>query len=222
MKLGAIPATTGRGPTVPLLLAIGCLPLLVVALFRVSGQVTIPDMVRDVSALTQLHPLAGAMSTLGILAWWSSATIWLFAASQRCGRSDRESVRFLAYSGLLSAWLALDDQFQLHETLIPDYLGVSQDWALLLLSAATVTYLLRFRRAILASGGRCLLLFALVLLFSSLVVDSFLIKWMWRLRDWKLLVEDGLKWLGIVFWLGFCVAYCRVELLGPEHGDATT
>jgi hypothetical protein len=62
------------------------------------------------------------MSTLGILAWRSRATPWLFAASQRCGRGDRESVRVLAYPGLLAAWLALDDQFQLHETLIPDYL----------------------------------------------------------------------------------------------------
>ena len=158
----------------PLLLVAGLLPLAGVAVLRSHGDVPLADMLRDVTALAEIHPL---------------------------------------YSGLPSARLALDDQFQVHEGLAPDYLGVAEPVSLALLSAATVAYLWRFRRTILRSPGRSLLLVSLGFLAGSLLVDTILIGSMWLLRDWKLLVEDGLKWLGIVFWLGFCAVHCRAALL---------
>lgn len=204
-------------PAVPrailLLLVAGLLPLVGVALFRKFGDVPLADMLRDVTALADLHPLAGAMSTLGILGWWSSVTLWCFCAWLQGATREGDSFRFPLYSGLLSAWLALDDQFQLHEELAPDYLHITEQVALAALAAATAGYLWRFRRTILGSPGRWLLLWSLGLLGGSLLVDTILIEWMWPLRDWKMLVEDGLKWLGIVFWLGFCAVHCRAILL---------
>lgn len=204
----------------PWLLVAGLLPLAGVAVFRLHGEVPIADMLRGVTALADLHPLAGALSTLGIFGWWSSVTLWGFVAWLHSATPDDDSYRFPLYSGLLSAWLAVDDPFQVHEALAQDYLGVAKPVSLALLAAATAAYLGRFRRTIVRSPGRWLLLMSLAPLAGSLFVDTILIDWMWRLRDRKILVEDGLKWLGIVFWLGFCVVHCRAALLESMRRSA--
>lgn len=168
-------------------------------------------MTRDVAAIAGIHPLSGILSSVGILFWWTSATIWFFAAFLRRVFQGTSGVGFLIYSGLLSAYLGLDDLFQFHEYLAPTYLEVSEGAVYGLLVFATAFYLWRYRRSFQRPDG-VLLLIALAFLSGSVVVDVALEPWLWRLKDWTLFIEDGLKWLGICFWTAFCVVRCTRDL----------
>lgn len=190
---------------------IASVPLLAIAVVRVLLQVQIPDMTRDVAAIASIHPLSGILSSLGILLWWTSATIWFFAAFLQRGRPSAAYVGFLVYSGLLSAYLGLDDLFQFHEYLAPTYLKVPEQVIYGLLAFVVAVYLWRYRRALERPDG-VLLLLALALLSGSVAVDAALEPWLWRLKDWSFFVEDGFKWLGICFWTAFCVVRTTSDL----------
>lgn len=187
------------------------IPLAGIAIARLLLPIKIPDMTRDVAAIAGIHPLSGILSSLGILFWWSSATLWLFAASLRRTCQGAAGVGFLVCPGLLSAYLGLDDLFQVHEYLVPTYLKVPEGAVYGVLALATACYLWRYRRRLLAPDG-ALLLLALALLSGSVVVDAVLGPWLWRLKDWNYFVEDGLKWAGICFWTAFSVVRCAREL----------
>lgn len=182
---------------------VAAVPLLCIVLARVLLQVQMPDMTRDVAAIANIHPLSGALSSLGILVWWTSATICLFTAFVQRGHAEAVDAGELVYTGLLSVYLGLDDLFQFHERLAPTYLNLSEKGVYGLLAVAVAIYLWRYRRIFREPSG-VLLLLALGLLSGSVVVDVVLEPWLWRLKDWSYFVEDGLKWLGICSWAAFC------------------
>lgn len=154
-------------------LAVSTLPLLGLALLRITLQIQIPDMTRDAAAIAKIHPLYGLLSTLGILMWWSSATVWFFAAWLRRAQQGVESIGFFVSSGILSAYLALDDLFQIHEYLATTYLKLPEAAVYGLLGIAIAIYLLRYRQRLQRPDG-ALLLRALTLLSTSVVVDTVL------------------------------------------------
>lgn len=195
-------------------------PLLGVAAARVFLQVKIPDMTRDVAAIGGVHPLSGILSSLGILLWWTSATIWLFVALVQRGDHEAAGTGFHVYSGFLSAFLGLDDLFQIHEYLAPTYLKVPERLVFGLLAIATALYLWRYRRFLQRPDG-VLLVVALAFLSGSVAIDAALEPWLWRLKDWSFFVEDGLKWLGICFWTAFCVVRSTSDLRStPPRGSS--
>lgn len=197
------------------------LPLLAMVLARLSSGVPIDRMTRDVAALAGVHPLTGFLSSLGILLWWASAAVYLHTAAvvRRVGTVAADpGAGFLTWSGLLSAYLALDDLFQIHEHLAPEYLGVPERGVYAVLGLATAAYLWRYRRLLRVGEGRLLWL-ALAGLAASVAVDALLERWLWRLGDWLYLLEDGTKWLGICCWAAFCAATCAGRLRALARAD---
>ena len=187
------------------------IPLLSLAFARIFLQIDIASMTRDVNAIAGVHPLSGILSSLGILLWWTSVSVYLFTAYLLRSIQSTSGVGFLVYSGLLSTYLGLDDLFQVHEHLAPGYLKVPELVVYALLGSATTCYLWRYRR-LLRQPDAVLLLFALAFLFISVAVDAVWKLWMWHPKDWKFLFEDGAKWLGICYWTAFCVVRCSREL----------
>jgi hypothetical protein len=41
--------------------------------------IDISVLTRDLAAIAGVNPLSGFLSSLGILLWWTSASVWLFA-----------------------------------------------------------------------------------------------------------------------------------------------
>lgn len=187
------------------------IPLLAAAAASRLLQAPIGHLTRDIAAVANVHPLTGFLSSLGILLWAASATVWLFAAYVQRARQPNRSPGFLVFPGLLSAYLALDDLFELHELVAPRYLGVPEEAIYALLGAALGVYLWRYRERLRERHGELLLL-ALAALAASVAVDAGLDAWLWRLGEWVLLVEDGFKWLGICFWTEFAVFSAAAEL----------
>jgi hypothetical protein len=187
------------------------IPLLAVAAASRLLQVPIGHMTRDIAAVANVHPLTGVLSSLGIVLWAASATVWLFAAYVQRARQPNESSGLLVLPGLLSAYLAIDDLFEFHELIAPRYLGVPEEVTYALLGAAVGVYLWRYRERLRERHGELLLL-ALASLAASVGVDAGLDVWLWRLGEWVLLIEDGFKWLGICFWTEFAVVGAAAEL----------
>ncbi len=198
------------------LLIVAALPLLaVVTMYRLHG-VQISLMTRDPTGLAGIHPLSGFLSSLGVLMWWTAATVWLFSALLHRAAGDAPKLRFALASGVLSIYLGLDDLFQIHERIAPQHLGIPERVVLGTIVLSAALYLVGFRREILRAHSRWLLL-ALGFLAASILFDTLLAAWAWRLKGWTYFFEDGSKWVGIVFWCGFAVTRCRDDLLVLRH-----
>jgi hypothetical protein len=182
-------------------------PLALVAAAGVSG-VPLMWLTRDATAVGEVHPLTGFLSSLGILLWGASATLCLFTAFALRAGITTEVFRFLLASGLLAAFLLFDDLFLVHEALAPRYLGMDERLVYAAIVFAAASYALRFRRVI-ARLGSVTFPIAVVLLASSLFMDVALGEPLdGVLGQWLYFVEDGAKWLGIVSWCAFCADAC--------------
>lgn len=197
--------------SVVLAFAAACIPIVLVGWFHLVRGVPIQDMTRDVAAIGGIHPLAGFLSSLGILVWATSAAIWVFSAVVLYASGARARASFALGFGLLSWFLVLDDSFQFHEALAPDYLGMDERLVYALLGTATLALLVRQRRVLLASR-LSLLTVSFLLLGASTLVDV-LSPWLWRIGYWAYLLEDGLKWLGIVCWSAYAFDWCKTSVL---------
>jgi hypothetical protein len=160
------------------------------------------DIFRDPTVLGKIHPLSGILSNLGILLWWSTASICLFTATFLLHLKQSKKFWFLLSSGLLSVWLAFDDLFLFHEA-ADFYFGLTQGILIKSLSIVVLAYLIKFRNLILRTNFFILLL-ALAFLSTSVVIDHFQeSRLLYLLGEWRIFLEDGTKWLGIASWCGY-------------------
>ncbi|MGB5854351.1 MAG: hypothetical protein WBH20_03670 [Oceanisphaera sp.] len=178
--------------------------LVIIAYAHLFLHVEIPLLTRDVTATAELHPLAGALSNLGLLLWCVTAAVCLFAAMLLYRIKERDSFLFLIFSSLLSAYLLFDDLFLFHEVLGPQYVGINEKIIFVLLAVAVAVYLLVYRNIILQTRFIILLL-ALGFLSTSVLIDTVLGNLITQSGDWQFFIEDGAKWLGIACWCGYYV-----------------
>lgn len=143
----------------------------------------------------------GLVSNLGVILWIASGTACLFTAIQVClARQQSNALAFLIAGGLFTLWLGMDDLFLVHEDVLPTF-GVSERVTYSVYAAAGIAYLLVAWRRILAarlslflSAGGCL---GASMGIDAVVHDE---------ADMRLILEDGLKFIGIVLWAGFHLA----------------
>ena len=187
-----------------LILASALVLLAALAVVSIERDLPFDVLADDPTAVANLHPLTGVLSSLGVVLWGATAAISLFGGAILRPTSPSAG-RFLLCSGLLTFYLMLDDLFLVHEVLAPRYLGIAQNRCYLLLAAVTAAYVGSFRRVILATEyaafGAALAFFAV-----SVVCDAILAPWLKpRLGPWESLLEDGAKFLGIVAWATYYV-----------------
>ncbi len=208
-------------PPWPSLALTAAIPLFVVAAMFIFQDVQISLMTRDPTGIAGIHPLSGFLSSLGVLLWWTAASVWLFCALMHRISGDAPRARFALASGALSMYLGLDDLFQLHERIAPNHLGVPERWVLAAIVLSATLYLWHFRHEI--RRAQCgLLVAAVVFLAASVAFDGVLASWAWRVKGWSYFLEDGSKWVGICFWCGFAVTRCRADMLEARAARATT
>ena len=170
---------------------------------------------RDTASIAGIHPLAGFLSNLGILLWSASFFISLFTAITLRNSLTKKDFQFLITSALISGYLLFDDLFMFHEFLATEYLGVNENIVLFILVLAVVAYLFVYRREILKTDLRMLIL-AMALLGFSVFIDAAPSRLPnVQLGQWEYILEDGSKWLGIACWCSYHVrtAYEYIEAL---------
>ena len=184
-------------------LTLGALAL--ATLVSVYRDVPIEFVLRDPLSTLHANPLTGVLSNLGVLVWCAAAAICFLTRTLLRQQEGTDEMRaFLFWSGLISSMLLLDDFFQFHDGLVPNYLGMSEDPIFLGYGLVTAWYLVRFRRVVLASEWGVLFT-ALAFFALSMLVDALQDRW---LSPWRILFEDGSKLLGIVSWSSYLIRTC--------------
>lgn len=169
--------------------------------------------------VTCCSPFLGAVSTLGVWLWASTAAIsFTGAVVLWVRRADGVRIAMLASAGLLSLWLALDDGFMLHEKhgikVIGD-LGLYRLVSSVLLSCV-ILCILKLR----AFAGVTVLAAALGMLVMSLTIDDYLPQ-----SASTIFVEDSFKFFGICLWTAFFMFksvefQCAVSRIPGSSGAA--
>ena len=194
--------------------------LVAVATINRIYQVPFTLMTSDPTAIAGIHPLSGVLSNLGIILWCFATSNCILAATIMRSIGTKKLFLFLLYSSLLSTFLMLDDLFQFHEDL-STMIGLNQKVIYVLLATAVITYLINFRK-ILIQTNIIPFIIALASLFLSIVLDTIVYKIFGsQLGDWLYFMEDGAKWIGIVFWC-FYFSYTSFQLIMKNIAIANT
>lgn len=148
-------------------------------------------------ASTAEHPFyLGWFSNIGIAVWVVAAAVPLFVA-RVLGPVPGRGI--LVAGGTISTVFFLDDLYQLHETVIPYYVGVPQKLILAAYAAGMLWFLYRFRTDIL-NGRSSILLSAVAFLGASVGIDLLEKHLALPMHH---VFEDGAKFLGICGWAAF-------------------
>ncbi len=174
-------------------------------------------LLREPSATAGLHPLTGLVSNLGVLLWAASASVCFFAGSLVRRADQATAAGFMFFSGCLSAYLCLDDFFQIHEDLANRYFGIRERYVYLVLGMAVFVYLFRYRHLILRTHYSVLII-SFMCLGASVVIDDIFEPFMQGLGQGRILIEDGTKWLGIAAWCSYQVR-TAYGLVAGERAD---
>ena len=206
-----------------LLLLLILAPVAITAVVVVTNQLEWPTPFRDVAAVANVHPLTGAMSTLGLLLWAATAAVWLCAAllARACHAPFAKSY---AAAAAITAYLALDDSYQLHERLVPELLAMHERVVLIAIAAVALGFGIAARALLLRTPLAYLA--CLALLPMSMALDNSGIGAALLFGTMRAALEDIGKWIGIVGWLMTALWHyralarqCSNALLGPMASD---
>lgn len=138
----------------------------------------------------------GALSHAGVLAWWTAAVSGLLAwRATRRHPVLRRRGNLLGAFGVLSAALALDDLFMVHEYVAPVHFGVPELVILGTWAGALLLILVRYRDILLSTIDSTLLLAAGLALGVMAAVDLSLPD-----SPLQVVLEEGSKLLGVLLW----------------------
>jgi len=184
---------------------------------RLAG-IAVGDLTRDPSNSVHYPFYIGAVSYFGILLWCSAAAICMFSlALLASGAENAEFRAFLLASGLFTVWLLLDDLFLFHEKAFPHYLHIHQNVLYACYAGGLLLYCFAFRSVILKTDFLILLaaggFLGASMLFDAPMDDA-------PDTNLKFLIEDGLKFLGIVGWFTYFARVCLLRLRGALSGAA--
>jgi hypothetical protein len=143
----------------------------------------------------------GVISNLGVMLWMAAAAICLFTALMAyTARAGSARTGLFVAGGLFTLWLGIDDFFLVHEEVLPQ-VGIPQIITYAAYAATGLVYLFVAWRFILTSRLSLFLVAGFGLAGSmglDAIVDSEAPFWVF--------LEDGLKFVGIAFWVGFHVS----------------
>lgn len=182
-------------------------PVVAVILVFLASLHPQPDLLFEEPAGTaHLPAYAGLFSYLGAALWIGPGSIAVFV-----GRFNPA----LAQLGWFSIYLGLDDLLMIHDRwlprLIPSYLVEAQPF-LFLVYALVLAHLLHANRPLFAAKEASLLVLALTLLGGSALLDALA---EWGIFSAPVILEDGLKFVGLVPWAS-CLTSLSRKLLPSE------
>ena len=194
-----------RPAVLTVVVAVAAATLLVGGLF-VFADVRTTTLLDDPSAVLEGPAFAGALSVVGAACWIVAGTAALLAAAETHRRRDRE-LRLLRIVGVASALLWVDDQYMLHDSLVPRLAGGSELWLTVPIALAALVVAAKVWRTVLDHPDGVLLLLAVAFLGSSLLLDL-----SGSEISGRHAVEDLAKLAGLGFWAQFGVRAARRRL----------
>jgi hypothetical protein len=188
---------------------------------HLTAGASLNEISRDPLATLEAHPLMGAQSVVGILIWWTAASLALFswALLRRLG-GPTQLGSFLMWGGIITALLALDDQFQFHEDLGKQLFGLRERYAVGALVVVLGLFLLRYRRVIARSEWALLVLavaFAIGSVAGDFVSQESIAEGLDDPDENLNYLEDTLKLLAIVSWSAYLIRFAHATVLAAAR-----
>jgi hypothetical protein len=178
------------------------------ALTSIYLDIPMYKFMRDPNSIMKVSPFMGIISNFGVLLWCASAVVCLFSRTILIRRIyDNDFSLFILCSGLMTILLLMDDLFMLHEYIFPRLFGLSEKPVTISYGALILFGLIKFKKCILETEF-FILLVAIGFFGLSLIVDSFQYAIEPLVGQWRILLEDGFKLLGIVSWFGYFFKSC--------------
>ncbi len=159
------------------------------------------DFSRDPNADSGEPVYVGALSQASVAGWAIAAAFGIFTWWVARHR-DRNVARLMLAVGLFAAVLGADDLLLLHENVVPEFLGLDEHVVSALYAVVAIGIASTFRSAALRTPAFVALTAVGVLGFAVLVdvasepLDDVL-------GRWRVLVEDGAKFSGILMLAGW-------------------
>ena len=181
-----------------------------VLVIAVKSGIEPSDLSRDYSGVYHLEPYVGMLSSLGIIIWCASVTLCWFAwyfLRMRNPNSGRKNFFFV--SGLITAIIAIDDLFQFHEVIVPDYFGIPEISFYIAYTFILILFNIKYVNTLMNKYFSILISSYFFLAFS-IVFDVFF-------EDavaFGTYIEDGLKFMGIALWSAYFFKTILLELSG--------
>ena len=178
--------------------------LLFVIVYYVSETFHIPlrHFLSDPLSLFHVNPLRGVISNLGVLIWCATASILLFTFFLVIGKVSNKKSSFLLYSAFITAFLLFDDLFMFHEYILLS-VGIVEEVMYGIYIVLFGVLFLAFSRILLAAQFKFALIIAFISFGNSIIIDLVV-----KGEKFRVLFEDGFKFLGIVCWAMFFIFYC--------------
>jgi hypothetical protein len=165
------------------------------------------DITRDYSGVYHHEPWVGVISYLGIFLWCAALAVCGFTwrILRKIKTKEKYSV-FFFWSGLITLILTLDDQFMLHEIVLPEYVGISEKLFYLFYLALITLYSFKFL-TILLNQNVALIFLAYLLFAVSMTFDLF-----FEGVPFDTYIEDSMKFTGITLWAIYFIKSAYGEL----------
>lgn len=175
------------------------LMLLLAIFISLNKDIALDMFTKDPNAQFNAPFYIGFFSNIGIMIWSASFTICFYGAWSIPLRKNVKGQQFLIVSGLITLLMTLDDLFQLHELVFPQYLSISENMVYLTYLNIYMIYFIRFRKQLLNSDFIVLFL-AFFLLGLSTIIDILPLP-----MEKDTFLEDAIKLLGAITWLIYFV-----------------
>ncbi len=181
--------------------------LFCVLILALKSGIEPSDITRDYSGVYHHEPWVGVISYLGIFLWCAALAVCGFTwrILRKIKTKEKYSI-FFFWSGLITLILTLDDQFMLHEIVLPEYVGISEKLFYLFYLALIALYSFKFL-TILLNQNVALIFMAYLLFAVSMTFDLF-----FEGVPFDTYIEDSMKFTGITLWAIYFIKSAYGEL----------
>lgn len=184
--------------------------LFIILVIAVKSGIEPSDLTRDQNGVLHFEPYVGMLSSLGIFMWYVALVLCWFAwYFIRMNNPNSGRKNFFLVSGFITSIIAVDDLFQFHETILPDYLGLPEISFYIVYFIALFIFNIKYINALM-NPHFSLLMNSYFFLAASIIFDVFFE----RTVPFGTYIEDGLKFIGIAFWSTFFFKTVLLELNG--------
>ncbi|MCP5030269.1 MAG: hypothetical protein GY939_00590 [Actinomycetia bacterium] len=181
--------------------------LLFFAAIKMQDKIDVGLITRDPQVTTESPWYLGAASMIGVVGWAIATGILGFAATLSVvDKRPRTTTLALGTAALWSLLLLIDDLLLLHDDLLLRLLP--DDRPILVIYAIGFAIWLYKFAGVFPRGARLPLLAAIAGFAASAAID-----FAWSIdSDWRLVLEDGTKFLGIWSWTVFAAVWSAITL----------
>ena len=179
----------------------GILFLAILFLLARRNDILFEILSRDPIQTLNGKPYIGIISNIGIIFWCLTSAILLYSARiLSLLKGPRKKTSFLLITGLLTLLMLSDDLFLIHDVVFPEYLNMDEKVIIVFYGLLFIAIFAYYREIILKTDY-ILLILAFSSLGSSVVTD--IIDALGIDVAQLYLIEDGLKFMGIIAWFAY-------------------